>query len=261
LARRWEQRILRPTRPPEARSRPRRPGRPPRPRRPRSGPVRVRRRTRAPPRRASPLARRLWAFLHFNQESRCRGPAAPADGQKFGPRLERSQNGNRSLQMRQHTIPSTTATKCACFYVFGSSGPAVHEPRSEPDSRCDRPSLPVATGSAQRASNSAAYKLSEHPAAGIAKRTAKRIAPAARQSRLQVGRTPVSRPRGAYGPWHDDEQEPSGRRLSACACEIHGGACERCDSVDTCASRNSPSELVSGFAHAEEGELRCFSDA
>ena len=163
--------------------------------------------------------------------------------------------------MRQHTIPSTAATKCACFYVFGSSGPAVHERRLERDSRCDRPSLPVATGSAQRASNSAVYKLSEHPAAGIAKRTAKRIAPAARQSRLQVGRTPASRPRGACGPWPDDEQDPSGRQLSACACEIHGGACERCGSVDTCASRDSPSELVFAFAHTVEGKLRCFSDA
>ena len=87
-----------------------------------------------------------------------------------------------------------------------------------------------------------------------------REAPCARGSsiRLQVERTPVSRPRGACGPWHDDEQEPSDHQLSACACEIHGGACERCGSVDTCASRNSPSELVSAFAYTKEANCVVF---
>lgn len=47
---------------------------------------------------------------------------------------------------------------------------------------------------------------------------------------------------GACGPSRDGGRELSGHQPSACAYGSRGAACERCGSVDTCASRNSPSK-------------------
>ncbi len=50
-------------------------------------------------------------------------------------------------------------------------------------------------------------------------------------------------PTGACGPWHDDGPEPLRRQPFPYACGTHAGACAQACSVDTCASRYSPSRL------------------
>jgi hypothetical protein len=51
----------------------------------------------------------------------------------------------------------------------------------------------------------------------------------------------AARPTVACDPWRDDGQEPSHRLLFPCACGSRAGACAQACSVDTCASRYSPS--------------------
>jgi hypothetical protein len=59
------------------------------------------------------------------------------------------------------------------------------------------------------------------------------------------------RPTGACGPWHGGEPKPSRHLPFPCACGSHGGACAQVCSVDTCASRYSPSSSAARRSHLD----------
>jgi hypothetical protein len=59
---------------------------------------------------------------------------------------------------------------------------------------------------------------------------------------------PFARPKGACGPWRGGGREPSRHRGFPYACGSHGDACAQACSVDTCASRYSPSRRFTRLA-------------
>lgn len=157
---------------------------------------------------------RCRAFAHFDQKRGRRGAAASANGEEFRARFEGLQGRNSSLQNGRPRKGRRSRDKMReqRRLYHGRFRRAVSGFVGMQDVAIAHANI-RAGNSLQRVHNDQCLQV-----------------------RAETRRT------GACGPSRDGGRELSGHQPSACAYGSRGAACERCGSVDTCASRNSPSK-------------------